>query len=162
MSIYLIKENNQKIKAAIYISSNITHILFMPVFYGRDDMVAVNFFFKEDFKSIQHWNLLMMSPYNRVVKSHSMISLHTFCGGHGVILVMVTGNINIHHIVTQPDRCFNSNEQCPTNSSYDKSHNTGFTVVNKAGVIIRWFDSLSKQDLFIDLTFYNDKIANYI
>lgn len=75
---------------------------------------------------------------------------------------IISGDINIHHILTQPNRQFNSYKLYLSNLCYQRLYNTDFIIANKAGVITRWSNSLSKHDSCIDLTFFNSTISNYI
>jgi hypothetical protein len=134
----------------------------MPVYFDRVDIVGVNFHFPQGFQGTRHRNLTIISAYNRVVEAHTTIPPHTLFGGHGSLPVIITGDLNIHHILTQPDRRFNRNKALLSNPYFDEAHSSGFTFANKPGAITRWSDSPSKQDSCINLTFYNGEISNHI
>jgi hypothetical protein len=144
MAVYPSKLDNQKIRAVTYISTNLAHISFMPVFYDRDDIVGVNFHFNQGFQGSKHKNHLIINAYNSVVKAYTTIPPYTLFSGHRALLVIVTDNLNIHHILTQLDRKFNKNESNKSNPFFDKAYNKVLTCANKPGVITRWSDSLSK------------------
>lgn len=69
MAVYHHKANNQKIRAAIYISTNLIHIIFILVYYDRNNTGGVNFHFEKSFQGSNHRNLFIISVYNRLVKS---------------------------------------------------------------------------------------------
>lgn len=134
----------------------------MLVFYGKDDLVGVNFFFGEGFQDTCYKNLLINSTHNRVVRSHTTINCHIYFHKYRALLGIITGDLNIYHILTQLDRCFNSNEQHLSNPYYNEAHSTSFIVAYSVGFITRWLNSSFKQDLCIDLIFYNEEISNHI
>lgn len=68
----------------------------------------------------------------------------------------------MHYIVIQLDSRLNKNVMDKSNPYFDQAHNIGFTYTNKTGVITRWSNSLSKQDSCINLSFYNNKVSQYI
>lgn len=132
----------------------------MPVYYSRDDIVGVNFYFERGFQDSRHRNLLVISIYNKVVKAINTIALQTLFIGHRLLPVIVTHDLNIYHVFTQLDRSFNNNETARSIPFFDEAHNRSFIYTNKPGVITRWSDKPSKQDSCINLTFYNSKAHN--
>lgn len=47
--IHSCKVDSYKIRAIIYNLANLSYVSFILVFYGRDDIVGANFYFKEGF-----------------------------------------------------------------------------------------------------------------
>lgn len=162
MAVYPPKANNQKIRAAIYILIDLTHITFLLVYYDRDDIVGVNFHFEKGFQSSDYRNLLIISTYNRVVKSYTTILPYTLFSNYGPLPSIMIGNLNIHHIVMQPDRRFNKNTSNKSNPYFNEAHNTGFIGANKTGVTTRWLHNLSKQGLGINLTVFNNEASEHV
>lgn len=136
--VFLPRGARGKVKVAMFISKNLSKTSFLPVFFDRDNIMAVSLFMEGPPTEQQCLErLLVVNIYNHKEKSSHCITPDKIFQDAPRIPTLVIRDFNIHNPITDPSRSFNKNEISESSPYFQLASELGFIYINHPGTHTR-------------------------
>jgi len=147
--------DSYKPHVATYVHERLLSVIsILPLFFERDDLMAVNFHSPEGLFDTSH-NLFrlynaysMPSGHTRSVSPVDLFPQHDFP-------TLVLGDLNIHHSASDPTCLLSNYDQFISSTYFDRASAQLFSLLDTPGVYTRYPFTSNHRPAVLDLSFAN-------